>query len=385
MCVLIVYYLIRINLISHERLEKTAHDLALNKEKFELAIQGSSAVIWEWDGVNDNINVSPQLAELLGYQYEDLQVLSMERMMNAIHPQDQQAFKDILIDHFRDKKPFKIECRFKSHSGKYRWVLDTGQAEWDENDKVTRMVGTIIDIDERKEAEKKIHRQNELLEKANQELDRFVYSTSHDLKAPLSSVLGLIRIAEISNDEEELHYCFKLMKQRINNLNAFIADIIDYSRNSRLALDKVEVNLKKLLYEIISNLEYFNQSSQIDIRLDVMENFSLTTDASRLRIILNNLLSNAIKYHDLTKNEPYIEISAKHKDDLAVIEISDNGSGINHKYLVNIFDMFYRANEKSDGSGLGLYIAKEMTEKLNGHINVSSEENVGTTFTLKIP
>ena len=116
-----------------------------------------------------------------------------------------------------------------------------------------------------------------------------------------------------------------------------------------------------------------------------MENFSLTTDASRLRIILNNLLSNAIKYHDLTKNEPYIEISAKHKDDLAVIEISDNGSGINHKYLVNIFDMFYRANEKSDGSGLGLYIAKEMTEKLNGHINVSSEENVGTTFTLKIP
>lgn len=383
--ILIVFYLMRINLKSQEKLVRIAHDLAHSKEKFELAIEGSNAGIWEWNGEDDTITISPQIAELLGYSHDDIKDLSMERMIDAIHPDDRQRFKDVLVDHFGQRKPFKIECRFRTFSSEYRWVLDTGQAEWNKNGRVTRMVGTILDINERKEAEKKIQQQNQLLEKTNEELDRFVYSTSHDLKAPLSSVLGLIQIAEISEEKEEVSHCFNLMKQRIQNLNTFIADIIDYSRNSRLAPEKERVDLKSLLDDIISNLEYYGQSEHIDIRQKLEEGLQLVTDAGRLKIILNNLISNAIKYHDKQKAERFIEISAKKENDHTTLSISDNGTGIHPRYLDNIFDMFYRANERSDGSGLGLYIVKEMTEKLNGTIRVMSEENLGTTFTITLP
>lgn len=382
---LAIYYLMKLNIKSNEHLVKTSKELKESEGKFQLAIRGSSVGIWEWDGVADHIKVSSRLAHSLGYSKEDTVSFPMEKMIQSLHPDDRELFKDSVVGHLRDKKPFRIECRVRTKSGGYMWVLDTGQAEWDESGRVVRMVGSILNIDKRKRAERQIKKQNELLAKANEELDRFVYSTSHDLKAPLTSVQGLINIAELTTDKDELKECLKLMKGRVANLNAFIADITDYSRNSRLGLDITEVELNSLVTEILNDIQHFKGREQININIEIPKAFLMTTDEKRLRIILSNLLNNAIKYHNYDLAEPTILLKAYQEDSVTVIEVSDNGSGIASEHHSNLFDMFYRATEKSDGSGLGLYIVKETVDKLTGTIEVQSEIGNGSEFKLKLP
>ena len=382
---LAIYFLMRLNIKSNEHLVKTSEELRESENKFQLAVQGSSAGIWEWNSAEDLIHISPKLADLLGYKNGDLKRLTMHGMLSFIHPNDLEDAKDKLLEHFRERTPFSVECRARTKTGDYIWVLDTGQAEWNSEGRATKMVGTVLNIDERKRAETQIQKQNELLAKANEELDRFVYSTSHDLKAPLSSVQGLIAIAELTDDKEELKECLNLMKGRISNLNAFIADITNYSRNSRLGLSIEEVDLKSLLDEVFDDLEYFKGRADISFEMDFPESFSVSTDRKRLKVILGNLLNNAVKYHNYDLENPIVQIKAGHEESQDMIQVIDNGQGIALEHHSNIYDMFYRATERSDGSGLGLYIVKETVDKLQGSITLQSEVDTGSVFTLKLP
>ncbi|MEM9391713.1 MAG: ATP-binding protein [Bacteroidota bacterium] len=379
------YFLMRLNIKSNVHLVKTSKELRESENKFQLAIQGSSAGIWEWNGADDLIRISPKLADLFGYDLRDFPRLTMQGMLSFIHPDDLEDVKEKLLDHFKKKTPFSVECRAKTKAGNYIWVLDTGQAEWDSEGRAIKMVGTLLDIDERKRAETQIQKQNELLAKTNEELDRFVYSTSHDLKAPLSSVQGLIAIAELTDNKEELKECLNLMKGRISNLNAFIADITNYSRNSRLGLSIEEVDLKDLLDEVFDDLEYFKGRADISFEMDFPKSFSVSTDWKRLKVILGNLLNNAVKYHNYDLENPIVQVKASHEESEDMIQVIDNGQGIASEHHSNIFDMFYRATERSDGSGLGLYIVKETVDKLQGSITLQSEVGAGSVFTLKLP
>ncbi|MEM9856279.1 MAG: ATP-binding protein [Bacteroidota bacterium] len=382
---LAIYFLMRLNIKSNEHLIKTSKELKESESKFQLAIQGSSAGIWEWDGKSDRIHVSSKITQLFGYKVGELSDLTLQGMLNILHPEDLTEAKKMLLDHFKYRTPFAVECRARTKKGNYIWVLDTGQAEWDSTGRAVRMVGTILNIDERKRAEGQIKKQNELLEKANQELDRFVYSTSHDLKAPLSSVQGLISIAELTQDPEERQKIFGLMKGRISNLNAFIADITNYSRNSRLGITIEKVNLLDLVTDVLQDLEHFENRNRVEIEIIVPEELEIDTDKNRLKVILSNLINNAIKYHNYDSNNPKIEVKASQKGDVDVIEIVDNGLGIASEHHQHLFDMFYRATEKSDGSGLGLYIVKETVDKLSGSITLNSEVGAGSAFTLSLP
>jgi signal transduction histidine kinase len=234
-------------------------------------------------------------------------------------------------------------------------------------------------------SENQILHKNELLSKTNQELDRFVYSASHDLKAPLSSILGLIEITQLTNDPEEIKTCLGMMKERVHNLDEFIIEIIDYSRNSRLELRKEKVRLLELAKEVADSLRYADGFENIYLTYKMPPELEVETDRARLRVVLNNLISNSLKYHDPDKESPLIEISATRQNGELKIEIRDNGLGIAPEFQAKVFDMFYRASEKSTGSGLGLYIVKETIEKMAGKISVDSQLGSGTTFTVTIP
>jgi len=234
-------------------------------------------------------------------------------------------------------------------------------------------------------SEKEILLKNELLLKTNEELDRFVYSASHDLKAPLSSMLGLIEIAQRTDDPEEVKLCLGMMKTRINNLDDFILEIIDYSRNSRLELKKESFKLVDLVKEVVDSLRYADGFENIYFKLDVPVDLEINSDRGRLKVILNNLVGNSLKYNDAGKDEKLVEIKTSHQNDWVVIQVNDNGIGIAEEHQPKIFDMFYRATERSKGSGLGLYIAKETIEKLGGKISLTSEVGQGTNFSVAIP
>ncbi len=234
------------------------------------------------------------------------------------------------------------------------------------------------------ENEKKIVAQNEELTKINSELDRFVYSTSHDLRAPLSSIRGLILLTERESDPSEMKQYIAMMKTRVNNLDKFITDISDYSRNSRTEIVKISTPVKKVIRDVLENLRYYPGSDSVKIELNVPDELLIVTDPMRLQMVLGNLISNAFKYYDPDKEDCYIKISVTCEDALLNLIIEDNGIGISPELVPRIFDMFFQAHEKSTGSGLGLYIVKETVQKLGGTIAVESAVNIGTKFTVKL-
>ncbi|MBA4054072.1 MAG: sensor histidine kinase [Marivirga sp.] len=226
---------------------------------------------------------------------------------------------------------------------------------------------------------------NNLLTKTNSELDRFVYSTSHDLRAPLTSVMGLINITERCKNPEEIAKYLGMMKDRVHSLDRFIKDITDYSRNNRLEIKKEKVNLVFLAREVWENLKFSPEAENIRFQVDIPQDLCIETDKNRLQVVISNLMSNAVRYHDTRKNEQYIRLDYQVSGSVFCIKVEDNGQGIAQEYHTKIFDMFYRANELSKGSGLGLYIVKEALMKLSGSIQLDSTPGVGTIITVKLP
>lgn len=247
------------------------------------------------------------------------------------------------------------------------------------------LIGMGIDIVEQKQSEKKLKSQFQELQKRNHELDQFVYSVSHDLRAPLASVLGLINIASLENPPEHLKKYLEMIKGRINRLDSFIKDILNYSRNTRLEIAKEEVDFQKLLNEIEEHVKLIDESNKLDIQISIQEEKSFYSDPTRIAMILNNLYVNAIKYQDLNKPHSYLIINIIVTAEKAIIKFKDNGIGIPKNQLDKIFDMFFRASTISQGSGLGLYITKEAINKLNGTIKVDSAPGEYTNFQIDLP
>ncbi|WP_244248460.1 sensor histidine kinase [Flavobacterium foetidum] len=224
---------------------------------------------------------------------------------------------------------------------------------------------------------------NENLALANRELDRFVYSASHDLRSPITSLQGLIELTALEDDVDQVRSYLKLMHQSLARQDQFISDIIDYSKNKRKQIVIEPVSLKELFNEAILQLMHIENASKIKFTQELLID-KIESDGFRLQIIINNLLSNAIKYADNSKQEMIISIKSYKNEDANQIEISDNGIGINDEYKDNIFEMYFGTN-KNKGSGLGLYIVKEAVENIKGNISVISESKIGSRFIVTIP
>lgn len=230
---------------------------------------------------------------------------------------------------------------------------------------------------------KRLNDQNQVLKNTNSELDKFVYSASHDLRAPITSLKGLIEITQIQDDFEIRQQYFSLMKESLDKQDEFIRGIIDFARNKRKEIAHQPVSLAKLTEQCISQHRNMPKASEIQITTDFgLDN--IVSDPLQIQIILNNLISNAFKYYDAGKAIKTIAIKTSLKNRDAIIEVSDNGIGIKKENISNIFDMFF-ITHNSNGTGLGLYIARETATKLNGTLNVESELLVGSKFILQIP
>lgn len=233
--------------------------------------------------------------------------------------------------------------------------------------------------------EKRLHDKNQELEKVNQELDRFVYSASHDLRSPISSVRGLINLVQLNPQSPDTKTYMEMMDRQLVGLNKFIEDIVLYSRNTRLAVNTDVIYLKRMVDEILLSLQFYPGSDKIAIEVNIREDETLQSDATRVRIVLANLLSNAYKYSNPSRVNSFIKIVSVKTQTHLEISVRDNGSGIDNQYLSKIFDMFFQADDRSEGSGLGLYIVKETLQKIQGTIRVQSEVGKGTEFIVTLP
>ncbi|QHT66090.1 PAS domain S-box protein [Rhodocytophaga rosea] len=310
---------------------------------------------------------------------------TIEESYQYYHPDDYALLRNEAKLATQRCDSYNVDVRILLPDGTTKYVNIIGKPIVRPDGKLTRLRGTIMDIDDRKKNELRLAKQNEELTKLNTELDRFVYSVSHNLRAPLTSILGLINITKFSTESETHLKYLSLMEKSIHKLDATIHEINDYSRNARLEVEKEEIDFDKLFKGIIENHAYMEGASKINIELQVSASSGFYSDKSRLLVILNNLLSNAIKYHDLDKESPFIKIHVTIDSAGAHIFIGDNGLGIDSQYQERVFDMFFRASNQATGSGLGLYIVKESVSKLQGTITLQSEPDQGTSFTIILP
>lgn len=250
----------------------------------------------------------------------------------------------------------------------------------------------VRDISERKRAEAEnkklaiaLQDRNEDLSKINAELDRFVYSASHDLRAPIASLLGLIEVARLEVNMDNMARLLDMQQKSLERLDHFIKDIVDHSRNTRLLVESADVNFREIVHGAFEHLQFMENANRIRKSIVVEQEGPFYTSPSRLEIILNNLISNSIKYADFRKADPSIEVRVKSNSETAELRVIDNGEGIPTDAKPKIFDMFYRASANGMGSGLGLYIVKEAIQKIGGTIVVYSEPGKGTEFVVEIP
>jgi signal transduction histidine kinase len=240
------------------------------------------------------------------------------------------------------------------------------------------------DIEQIKDTSDVLETKNKELEKINTELDLFAYRVSHDLRGPIASIRGLIEIVKAAKSQEEKDFCLEKISSSTIKLDGFIQDILDLSRNSRTEVEVVSVDVCSMVSEVTEGLRYMDHDQRVDFVLNCSKPV-IQTDPLRLKIILTNLIANAFKYQDVHKERSTIAVSCSKEGEKLVVSVKDNGIGIHDEYRDKIFEMFFRGTDKSVGTGLGLYVVKEIVEKLKGSIDVKASLGQGSEFIVTLP
>jgi len=366
-------------------LQNSLASIQENEERYQLAVRGSAAGLWDWDLRTNEVYYGRGLKEMLGYAPTEFPYNSAT-FNEAIHPEDLPLIKESLDKHFLSpENRYDVEFRLRVKDGDYHWFHSQGEAVRNKHGKPYRMVGSIADITKRKLTEESITQKNEELIKINKELDRFVYSASHDLRAPITSLLGLIEVARLENDITSIKKLLSMQERSLVKLDSFIYDIVSYSRNNRVEIEIEKIDFSSLLDNIYDLLHHMEPAKGIRKEIEIDPDLSFYSDKKRIYVVLNNLISNAIKYGDPSKTDSFIKIRIENSGNGVALRVIDNGEGIDAEFIPKIFDMFYRASERSSGSGIGLYIVKEVVQKLQGTIEVCSQKYKGTEFIVRLP
>jgi len=223
---------------------------------------------------------------------------------------------------------------------------------------------------------------------AHEDLDNFVYRAAHDLKGPLMRLLGLCQVGQLEIEDNTSLYYFQLLLQNAQELDATLSRLLIADKIKKHSVNFAFINLKTELQDIIHSLRNVAGFNEVEIILEVPDRQYVYTDAFLLNTILQNLIKNSIDYRKLNPQQPSFVLirSFIREQTTLLIDIVDNGIGIQEEAQAHIFEMFYRGSEQSKGSGLGLYVADIAAKRMNGNLRlVQSNHNGDTIFELRLP
>jgi PAS domain S-box-containing protein len=355
--------------------------------------------------VNQNIEwVNEAMCRLSGYNREE--IIGNSPRMFQFEQTDSESRKTIR-EALKRRRPVQVEIQNRDKYGEPYWVGLYIQPIIDRKGDHQGYMSVEVDVTQRKlfeeqqdayireieVAKKQVEQLNtelnttvEELITTNSELDRFVYSTSHDLRAPILSVIGLVDLcSSFYPDDEELHESFRMMRQGLVRSDEAIRAILEYSKNRRLDLEPVPLDVHKLVGMHLENIGFMPGISDVRFEVDIDPEARLFSDRSRVMSIINNLITNAAKYQRPSESDKYVKISYKATPKGGIFEVKDNGEGIPLDRQKKIFGMFVRNSSVSTGSGLGLYITQDIVKRLGGEINLVSEEGKGSVFSVTLP
>ncbi len=393
--------------------EKVRKSKSLLLEAQELACLGN----WEWDLITNEITFSDELYKMLGFDPMQISI-SFNDVKNKVALDDWTIFDEHAKSLLKTGIPVTFEQKVMKN-GQDRYIYIKAKPVFNEKREVLRIHGIAQDITDRKKAEEEIQKanddlkkaqeelidnnnllearvrerteelikKNEALEKINTDLDNFVYTASHDLKAPISNIEGLIASLDLQIDAEndDIKFIIGLMKVSILRFKETIKDLTEISKiQKNFNEDETIVEFEDFLEDIKFTLLEMIVGSEAIIDADFSQCKRISFSRKNFKSILFNLISNAIKYQS-SERKPEIFIKSWIEGNYAVISIKDNGLGFEEKDKGKIFGMFKRLHDHVDGSGVGLYIVKRIIENAGGKIEAFSEKGKGTEFKIFFP
>ncbi|HYG39033.1 MAG TPA: PAS domain-containing sensor histidine kinase [Cytophagales bacterium] len=321
---------------------------------------------------------------------------------SIVHPEDFPSIRNNWKQSVELVQPLNVTGRLKKGSDQsYRWFLIRSVPMKNEKDEIIRWFGTCTDINDQKESEeqlkiteKALKEKNEKLVEANEELlrinnhlDTFIYTASHDLKAPVANIEGLFNLLVDNLDsskgnkikmEDTIDFIYSSInkfKSTVNNLT----EIAKIHKSLSEVTDVENISLAQIADEVTSEIGVLIKANQAVIQTDFSMIPAINFSRTNIKSVFYNLISNGIKYKDL-KRDPIIKITSHREGDEILLSFSDNGLGIKEKNKDKLFNLFKRFHTHVEGSGMGLYIVKKVIDNDNGRIEVESEEGVGSTF-----
>ncbi len=264
-----------------------------------------------------------------------------------------------------------------------KYFLQKEQVINSENYNIIKSYEALSKIESLERETKAQKEKNEIVENKNAELDSFFYRVSHDLKGPISSLLGLYNIVKLDVQEEKALKLFDMYHSQAVRMNDIVVGLINLTEIKNTEELKSKIDFDRLVHECINSCQYLPRFSFVTFVRQI-DQFDFFAEWAIINTILQNLIENAIKYsrHDI---DAFIKIIIFKQDEEVILKVEDNGQGIPPEHQSNIFNMFYRATEKNQGSGLGLYILKRAVERMQGSISFTSVLNEGTSFEIRIP
>lgn len=325
------------------------------------------------------LSINKAISNMLGYDEDTLLTMNFQ---SITHPEDLdidlQNLKD-LIDGKIDN--YHIEKRYIHKNGFIIWALLSVSMVRDPVPENSFFISQILDITEQKNL------QRDLLD-ANTELEEFAYRTSHDLRSPLASAMGILGLAKTSaeagNAQETIERLAYVEKGLIQ-LESLVKDILVLTQNKNQGEDLSEIDIEAMTSSALDKLRYMDHFERPEITINNEGVGPFKAQKAKISSIIENMISNAIKYQDPKKEKSFVKITAKKNHNLLVYSVEDNGLGIPKEKQSKIFQMFERFHTRvSFGSGLGLYILKKGTEKLGGSVSYQDTGD-GSIFMVKIP
>lgn len=323
--------------------------------------------------------------QALGVNNGDRESLNIEDFFAGGKKEADLFMEKLFIPALKGEKPHDFSTEFISNTGHRIPVLVSATSF-----KVTTGKSQILllahDISDLIQTEQQLAIREDQLKDKSEELNSFFYRTTHDLKGPVASIMGLAKLAKKERDVNLMAQCFEKVEVSAQRLNAILLDFIKVMHIKERITEVTPINFYKMTDNIIQTIKYSTERDIVNFKVWIEPNILFHSDENLLDSVLYNLVANAVNYRKIHSDEDsFVDIQVRRFGNGIILRVSDNGIGIKKEIQGKIFNLFFRGNEDSKGTGLGLYILKNALTKLNGRIEVQSEHNQGTTFMVYLP
>jgi PAS domain S-box-containing protein len=359
-----------------------------SNERYQLVTKATKDIIWDLNILDNKIYRSDNFAKVFGYSNHDKNTTN-ESWVKNIHEDDRQRVLLSIDEKINDPCATLWECQYRHYrtSGEIAHVEDRGYIVRDrENNKALRMVGAMRDVTEEKKLSIERDKITFDLVQRNKDLEQFAYIISHNLRLPVTNIMGLVNLIQKRSvlSEKDYQRCLNGLLTSTEKLDNIIRDLhgILQLRQITHKEKKVPVHFSELVNDIQTSIDDLLKKENVVIKMD-FDVDHIYTLKSYIYSIFFNLISNSIKYRN--GHDPLIEIKSQKINDKVMLTFKDNGRGIDLNIQGNkIFGLYNKFHMEVEGKGVGLYMTKTQVEILGGTINVKSAVNVGTEFTIEL-